>query len=318
MYMRFASPFFLCFFFFITILLGLAQPIHPLFAQTDQELNTEKLKKILTTSEYAALKDIIVAAKSAYAYIPETGTVLFSKNEQNAVPLASIIKLLVAVTATDILNEADTIEVKPGDTVPYGEYGLVIGEKFNFQDARHMMLIVSSNDMAWTIARVAGEKMIANDPLLTGKNPQTVFLEAMNTKASSLGLNTIFSRSITGLDFQNETVASSFGSAYDIAHLVSNIVENYPQVALGAKDAFVTVSSNIKSHTYQNTNKYLGSIQNLMLSKTGYTRMAGGNLAISRKMTDDSSVIVVVLGSGREQRFYDTLAINDAIMKVFQ
>jgi D-alanyl-D-alanine endopeptidase (penicillin-binding protein 7) len=290
-----------------------AAQIDPTFS-----VNTESLKKILTTAEYAALRDIIVAAKSAYAYIPETDTVLFSKNEDSVVPLASIIKLMVAVTASDILLPTDNVEIKVGDTVPYGEYGLVLGEKFTFETARHMMLIVSSNDMAWAIARTAGEKLIKNNPALAGRTPQAVFLEKMNAKAQEINLPTISSKSITGLDFQNGTAATAFGSAHEIAQLVNYIVTNYPVIAASARQSSVTVFSNVKSHTYQNTNKYLGAIQDLMLSKTGYTQMAGGNLAISRRISNDASVIVVVLGSGREERFFDTLAINNAIARIFQ
>ncbi len=276
------------------------------------------LEKIMNKAEYDALNDIIIRASGAYVYVPETDTVLFSKNEDSVYSLASVIKLVVALQATDLILEDEIIEIRSGDTAPYGEYGLEVGEKFTFRDLRHIMLVASSNDAAWIIARHAGEKIIKSNPALVGKAPQLVFLDQMNLKSRSLGLQTISSRTVTGLDLQGESVASAFGSAKDVSKLVGIIIKDYPQISNDSRQLQIDVQSNVKVHSYNNTNKYLSTIDKLLLSKTGFTRMTGGNLVIARKINDNASVVVVVLGSDKEGRFLDTLTINSALGKVFQ
>lgn len=291
------------------------ETITPVEKQKDVKYD---LENIMNKEEYKALHDLIIRASGAYAYVPETGTVLFSKNENEVHSLASVIKLLVAVQATDIIPEDEVITIKSGDLAPYGDYGFLIGEKFTFKNLRHIMLTASSNDAAWTLARVGGEKILAANPDIKGKTPQEAFLDLMNSKAKNIGLTSISTKSITGLDLNNETIASAFGSAKEVSLLVNYIIKKYPEISEDSRQSSIAIPSNLKMHEYSNTNKYLSTINDLLLSKTGYTKMTGGNLVIARKINDHASAIVVVLGSDREGRFIDTLTINSAIGRVFQ
>ena len=67
-----------------------------------------------------------------------------------------------------------------------------------------------------------------------------------------------------------------------------------------------------------NTNRALGSIPQLIGAKTGYTDLAGGNLAFIFDAGFGRPVLAVMLGSTEEGRFEDAKKITDAILKYYQ
>ncbi len=65
-------------------------------------------------------------------------------------------------------------------------------------------------------------------------------------------------------------------------------------------------------HPAENTNEYVNTIPGLQGSKTGYTELAGGNLAIVFDAGLDHPIAIVVLGSTLEGRFEDVDALVEA------
>ena len=81
----------------------------------------------------------------------------------------------------------------------------------------------------------------------------------------------------------------------------------------------VSIQSSDGVHTTQNTNKALDRIPGIVASKTGFTDLAGGNLAIALEAGPLRPIIVVVLGSTEEGRFDDVANLtNAAIVKIGQ
>jgi D-alanyl-D-alanine carboxypeptidase len=70
-------------------------------------------------------------------------------------------------------------------------------------------------------------------------------------------------------------------------------------------------------HTFANTNQDVEHIPNLLLSKTGFTDLAGGNLVVVYDAGINHPVAIVVLGSTEEGRFTDVKTLLNATFAHF-
>lgn len=119
------------------------------------------------------------------------------------------------------------------------------------------------------------------------------FIEIMNTKARELNLNQTYFLNETGLDI-SKNIAGAYSSAQDVAKLIIYAVKNNPNLfeatTIGGPD---------------NTNIFVVNTNGLIASKTGFTDLAGGNLAVVFDAGFEHPVVSVVLGSSKEGRFSD-------------
>lgn len=167
------------------------------------------------------------------------------------------------------------------------------------------MLLVSSNDGAYALGAFAGGALNAN-------NPENAFVEAMNVRAKELGLKQTYFRNPTGLDL-TETEAGAYGSARDVATLLEYILEKEPQLLEMTTEAeAVFLNESGQAHEASNTNYVVEVIPNAIASKTGYTTLSGGNLAVAYNVGLNHPVIAVVLGSTHQGRFSDILKLVEA------
>ena len=105
---------------------------------------------------------------------------------------------------------------------------------------------------------------------------------------------------------ENGAISGGYGSAHDIALLAAALLKRVPGIMHASIDPSVTVRSfSGSSYTLKNTNPEVSHIPGLMLSKTGYTDLAGGNLAVVFDAGIGHPVAIVVLGSTRDERFSD-------------
>jgi len=121
----------------------------------------------------------------------------------------------------------------------------------------------------------------------------------------------------TGLDL-NETVSGAYGSSKDVAILIENILQEYPDILEASSHGQVEVSSNLFTHQINNTNQIVETLPNVVASKTGFTDLAGGNLAVVFDAGINHRIVVSVLGSTKEERFSDVeKLIWTALEKIF-
>jgi D-alanyl-D-alanine carboxypeptidase (penicillin-binding protein 5/6) len=119
----------------------------------------------------------------------------------------------------------------------------------------------------------------------------------------------------TGLDEPNGDMGG-VGTAKDVAELMTYIWQHDPVVLAHTDEldrTFTSTSGYV--HDAENTNELVATIPGLIGSKTGYTDMAGGNLAVLYNAGLDHPIVVVVLGSSKEGRFTDVNALVDATYK---
>ena len=276
-----------------------------------QNANTQAAAVISSRPvEKAALENISVSAQAAYVLDMQTGQVLFAKNEERVLPLASVTKLMTALLAHEILSEKTSIGVTYNAILQDGDSGLMGGERFSRETLSDMVLMTSSNDGAYALAEAAGGE-------LAGGVSAEAFIEAMNIRAEQLELGSLLFYNPTGLDI-SENQAGAFGSAEDVGKLMSHIVANYPEILAGTKET-KTLFYNSKGnyHNAQNTNSTVNQIPGLIGSKTGYTTLAGGNLVIAFDVGLNHPIVIVVLGSSRDGRFTDVLKLTKATQELF-
>lgn len=249
--------------------------------------------------------DLSIIAPSAIVVDVNSGKILFEKKPDEQLPLASLTKLMTALIAREIVDDGLVVPVTGAALSQAGDSGLLEGERFSFKVFLDLTLMTSSNDGAYAMAAAAGKA-------LDQDNPTTAFVKAMNVRAKELGLVQTYFRNPTGLDI-SETEAGAYGTAREVAKLLEYLIENYPEILeeTTVSESYIYNESG-KSHEAVNTNRVTDAVANLLASKTGYTTLAGGNLAIAFDAGLSRTVIVVVLGSTHQGRFSDVLALVEA------
>lgn len=247
-------------------------------------------------------EDLAIIARAAYVWDVANQRPLYTKNETDILPLASITKLMTALLAQEILDENREVEITGHAIGQDGDSGFVEGESFNRLSLSDLTLLSSSNDGAFALAREAGS-------LLDEEDPASSFVAAMNIRADELGLSNMSFKNPTGLDI-SLTESGSHGSARDVTFLMEYILLNQPDIlALTKQDNVLVESEAGYSHEADNTNYYIDEIPNLIGSKTGFTDLAGGNLVIAFDAGLNRPIIVTVLGSTLQGRFTDTVKL---------
>lgn len=254
---------------------------------------------------------VALRAKSAYVYDARTQTVLFAKDENERLSLASLTKLMAAVVATDISPEYAQVIVSQEAIRADGDSGLLPDERWTLQDLLDFSLMSSSNDGIRAVALSLGalSRFDANESEIIDD-----FVKAMNNKALELDLKNTYFWNETGLD-ESEVKGGGYGSARDVAMLLEYILGAEPHLLEATRQAETTITSiDNNKHVAKNTNRLASDTPGLIGSKTGYTDTAGGNLAFVFDPELGRPIIVTILGSTASGRFEDAKKLIDATL----
>lgn len=244
----------------------------------------------------------ILEGSAAYVFDVESGTVLFEKNGEAQLPLASLSKIMTVYASLEVLGPDDLVRISEDALSPEGDWGLKIGDEWRAQDLASYTLIESSNDGARALVLAASQKL--------GMSEED-FIEAMNRRARGLNLTQTYFINETGLDVSSVT-AGAYGSARDIASLFTHIALTAPdrvEQSVMPRASFTSLSG--KAYTAQNTALLASAYGSAIGSKTGFTDLAGGNLALVFEPLPGRPVAITVLGSSRDGRERDVEALAD-------
>ncbi len=280
-------------------------------------------KKVEAAQISNAFENIEISAKSAIVLDISSSTapkILYEKNADEPLPLASLTKIMTAATAFETASGMKDVSITEGNLEPEGSYGFFVGSKWKFQDLIDYTLLVSANDGASAIAATAGA--FGSNITINSTSSENVarnqFVINMNALAETLGLTESKFFNEHGLD-RDENHVGAFGSARDMAKLFQYVLEKYP----GALEA--TKYPNLRFtdesgfvYNGNNTNISVNEIPSLIASKTGFTDLAGGNLIIAFDAGLNRPVIISVLGSTKEKRFEDVLLLASTTLSYFK
>ncbi len=278
-----------------TILLGGIALFAP---KAKEEPKTEE--QAVVSPKPDAYQNIHLQGSAAIVYDLKTGETLYERNAEAQLPLASLTKLLTLYAAADSLGDTTQVPLTATALAAEGESGFVEGESFMFKDLARLALVASSNDAAAAIAEAAQKKVgVAGSALLA-------------SAAQAAHLSQTYAVNGTGLD-EDTKISGGYGSAKDVALLAGALLERAPELARASTLSSVTVSSsNGIVHTMKNTNQGVVRVPGVLLSKTGFTDLAGGNLVVVYDTGMGHPIAVVILGSTIDGRFVDVARLIDA------
>ncbi len=265
-----------------------------------------QINNININKDYSSLQNTFVQAKSYVIYDVVDKKVLASKNGDEILPLASLTKIVAAITALH-LAEQDTDIVIRKDYMRADEsldIGMQIGQKWKLDELLKYALTISSNSSMDIIATT-----------ISGSNVK--FIDHMNDYVQELGFEGFTFNSAPGLDYGD--VIGGKGSAIEYAKLFARSYELIPNIMSYTINSKVNLDSGIKKiYQVPNTNQKASSIIGLMASKTGYTDAAGGNLAVLINLDVNRPVVIVVLGSTIDGRFKDVNRLHAALEQLLK
>ncbi|MBX9793367.1 MAG: D-alanyl-D-alanine endopeptidase [Burkholderiaceae bacterium] len=248
------------------------------------KLSMGELAGLRSTSDELDLKSSV-----ALVMDQDTNEVLFSKNSQAVLPIASITKLMTAVVVTDAglpLDEALTISQDDVDTEKGSRSRLTVGTRLTREEMLHLALMSSENRAAHALGR--------NYP-----GGLAAFVVAMNQKAQSLGMTDTHYVEPTGLSSLNQS------SAHDLATLVK-LAHTHPLIRELSTSPEFLVDVGHRQLQFRNTN---GLVRNptwdIGLQKTGYISEAGRCLVMQASLAGRKLIMVFLDSTGRNTRLAD-------------
>lgn len=253
--------------------------------------------------------DVSLAAKSAIVTDTATGRVLYEKDADLQWPLASLTKVPLVLAVAEVLKPHDVIVI-PYDTKPLGSpQRMAYGTRWHAQDVIDLTLAASSNEGADILAAAADAALLERYP----QAPQGgAAVWRMNALTRSINLPHTYFLNPTGLD-ESSTQSGAYGTARDMATLFAYAATNMPERFNATARPSVSITS-IEGDvaTAINTDEALDAIPGLILGKTGYTDLAGGNLGVVFRTTNGHTMTAIVLGSTQQGRFSDMRALVQA------
>ena len=227
-----------------------------------------------------------VNARAALVMDAQTGEVLYSKNSNMSVPIASITKLMTAVVTADArLNMSEEITLQSIDFAGAGGKNssstLRVGDTMNRAEALLFALMKSENPAAAALAR-------------TYPGGRPAFIAAMNAKAKQLGMSSTRFAESTGLDPHNISSARDLGILVSAASQYGLIRQFSTTPAYDFNLGYRMLKSN-------NTNALVrNGTWNINISKTGFINEAG-RCVVMHTTVNSRPAVVVLLGASSSQ-----------------
>lgn len=277
--------------------------------------SVEEDKVLVKTSTPLPIGRVDIEARSAFVYDTISGEVLYAKNENERLPLASLTKVMSALVASEAVPGYRTIAISESSTRTDGDAGLVPGEHWTLKDLLDFSLVSSANDGIRAIALAVGSLDQNN---ASDESQVNDFVLKMNSLASKIGMKNTYYLNDTGLDESKEQ-GGAYGSAKDQAILLEYILKKNPTLLSSTKSSTLRIR-NIEGlvHTARNTSSIVNDIPGIIASKTGFTDLAGGNLIIAFDPEIGRPIIISLLGSSEEGRFRDMMVLVNASLASVQ
>lgn len=226
-----------------------------------------------------------VSAKAAVLMNGNTGNIMFSKNPNVRLPIASLTKIMTAILAIENgdLNAEVTISEEAANQPPSSLY-MQTGDRLTLEDLLYGLMLRSGNDAAYAIAEyIAGN---VDD-----------FVKLMNQKAKSLGMNSTTFNNPSGLNIPDE----NYSTASDVAKLMRYAMENETFRKINGTKNYQTTSALGIPYNWNHKHRLVNQVDYVIAGKTGFTRAAGRTLA-SVAQRDGVNLIAVTLNDPNDWR----------------
>lgn len=243
-----------------------------------------------------------ITALSAYFVDIDSGQVLYQKDPQKRLPVASLVKVMTAVVTLENHKLSDQIWISEKAAGMEPDSMLLKPlEKLSVEELLDGVFLVSANDGAEALA----------ESFSLGRDE---FIKQMNTKASQLNMKDTLFINPTGLEEDNKR---QYSTAFDIVIMARYAIKNFPQLVEITKKDHIFIP---QTTTHQDYDLYSGI--NLLTTypgvkgfKTGYTEEAGLTL-ITLAEKNGHQVLGVLLNS-ENRRDEARLLLDYSFAKLF-
>ena len=229
--------------------------------------------------------------KSSVALVidQDTREVLFSKNQNAVLPIASLTKLMTGVIVTGArlpMDEMITVTQDDVDTEKGSRSRLKVGTTLTRGEMLHLALMSSENRAAHALGR-------------TYPGGMDTFVSLMNAKAKLLGMLDTKYVEPTGLSSRNQSSAQDLAALVNAAHADPVLRE------LSTSTGFQVEVGN-RTLQYNNTNRLIKNPEwDIGLQKTGYISEAGQCLVMQTKIAGRKLIMVFLDSAGKLSRLGD-------------
>ncbi|HZV62578.1 MAG TPA: D-alanyl-D-alanine endopeptidase [Methylophilaceae bacterium] len=237
-----------------------------------------------------------LASSKALIVNQVTGEKIYSKDEDELAPIASLTKLMTAMVVLDAklpLDEVITISQDDVDTLKNTHSRLRVGTELTRAELLQLAIMASENRAASALGR-------------TYPGGLPAFLNAMHAKAAMLGMTNTHFSDATGLNSANVSTAA------DLVKMVQAAYE-YPEIrnVSTAPSHRVPVFGSSKPINYVNTNALVRKSDWIIgLSKTGFINEAGRCLVMQAEIAGQPMIIVLLNSWGKYSRIGDANRIR--------
>ncbi|MFT6211233.1 MAG: D-alanyl-D-alanine carboxypeptidase (penicillin-binding protein 5/6) [Bacteroidia bacterium] len=294
---------------FLFLMLLFSEPI-ALFAWVEndgKELNSDK--------EYSPKKQfdyINIQIDSTLSYEPSLikagliydyteNRLVWEKNLEEQFPIASLTKMMVALIT---MEHIEAKKVSLDDIVTISKYATWVGgskvyikegQKLSVSDLLQAAMIRSGNDAAYALAEHVGG------------GTEEVFVQLMNKKCESLGMDyTCFANS-TGMPVRSKGLSDNESTAGDLLLLARELVKYESILDMTSRSTEKIQNAN-GLYTYDNRNTLVKKYDEIDGLKTGFTNAAKYCIVATSKRCDHR-VITILLGVGNKRNRYN-IAVN--------
>lgn len=249
---------------------------------TDTAIQQVALKSEAPLPEFQINAESVISIRSD---LNDSQNIVFSKNIDKILPIASLTKLMTAVVVLDNYNLSDIITIDEiADSQDPMKQDVSLGDNLTIGNLLDLMLIRSSNKAAFALSE-GPENGLGKQ--IMGQN----FIGLMNIKAREIGMKNTFFSDPTGISPNNISTVN------DLSILAKYILKNkkYSRIAEISKTKQINIPG---LGEVSNTNELLGEIPDVVCGKTGFTTLAKGCLLlVVNNPKNNDYLINVILGS---------------------
>lgn len=245
----------------------------------NEEVKLTKDEVVQVTSQSVqetAMPPLKLYAQSAVLMDATSGRVLYSKNGEEQLPMASTTKVMTLILTLERANLEDTVKVSAyAASMPDVQLNIREGEQYKLKDLLYSLMLESHNDTAVAIAEHVGGSV-------------EEFAVLMNQKAEEIGCENTWFITPNGLDAtadytnaDGEKETRSHGTtAEDLAKIMSYCItkspckEQFLEITRTASYSFTDMSGK-RSFGCTNHNAFLSMMDGALSGKTGFTSKAG-------------------------------------------
>lgn len=244
-------------------------------------------------------EELIPNATSGLLMEESTGTIIFEKEKDKQVPVASMTKMVAQIIILENIESGkvkwdDIVEVsKNASEMGGSQIYLEPGEKMTVKDLFKGISMASANDATVQMAEVIG-------------GSEDNFVKMMNQKVKDLGLKNTHFQNCTGLDEENH-----YSSAYDMALIARELLQHEEILNFSSVYEDYLRQNTENKFWLVNTNKLVRFYEGADGLKTGHTDAAKYCLAATARRNDMRLIAIVLGEEASKVRNAETISLLD-------